>query len=69
MAAPSDEISIEDAVEQLHQMFGDYDKAALAAVLEVGLVPGRIYCLYHFAGVYCVFGWDMSLKNRRRGAV
>lgn len=31
------EISTEDAVEQLHQMFGDYDKAALAAVLEVCL--------------------------------
>lgn len=29
------EISTEDAVEQLHQMFGDYDKEALAAVLQV----------------------------------
>lgn len=29
------EISTEDAVDQLHQMFGDYDKATLAAVLEV----------------------------------
>eukprot|EP00904_Undaria_pinnatifida_P000794 jgi/Undpi1/10715/HiC_scaffold_29.g13163.m1 len=28
------EISTEDAVDQLHQMFGDYDKATLAAVLE-----------------------------------
>lgn len=29
------EVSTEAAVEQLHQMFGDYDKSALAAVLEV----------------------------------
>ncbi|CAM9857423.1 unnamed protein product [Pylaiella littoralis] len=28
------EVSIEAAVEQLHQMFGDFDKSALAAVLE-----------------------------------
>lgn len=40
--ASGGEISVEDAVNQLHQMFGDYDKAALAAVLEVkGLV---LYC-------------------------
>lgn len=40
--ASGGEISVEDAVNQLHQMFGDYDKAALAAVLEVkGLVS---YC-------------------------
>lgn len=31
-------ISVEEAVDQLHQMFGDYDKAALAAALEVGWV-------------------------------
>lgn len=39
-AAASGEISVEDAVEQLHQMFGDYDKAALAAVLEVRVCGG-----------------------------
>lgn len=39
------EISTEDAVEQLHQMFGDYDKTALAAVLEVRLstLPARLF--------------------------
>lgn len=29
------QISTEQAVEQLHQMFGDYEKASLAAALEV----------------------------------
>ncbi|CAM9436833.1 unnamed protein product [Sphacelaria rigidula] len=32
--ASGGDISVEDAVNHLHQMFGDYDKAALAAVLE-----------------------------------
>lgn len=37
------EISTEDAVDQLHQMFGDYDKATLAAVLEVCSPVSRTY--------------------------
>lgn len=40
------EISTEDAVDQLHQMFGDYDKATLAAVLEVGVPFSRTYQWY-----------------------
>lgn len=40
------EISTEDAVDQLHQMFGDYDKATLAAVLEVGVPVSRTYQWY-----------------------
>lgn len=37
------EISTEDAVDQLHQMFGDYDKATLAAVLEVCVSLSRVH--------------------------
>lgn len=46
------EISTEDAVEQLHQMFGDYDKTALATVLEVRLrtLPTRFFSYGHVPG-------------------